>query len=469
MRANHQASRRARVRQAIAVATLVVSAPLAAVQDGQPDPTFFGNGKFHFTTSFFAGDYFPVASGVTNDGLYMWWAGTESVGGQYYFDYAVQSLTGGGYFACAYQAPGGSLTQAGGAAMDFFGRLTIAGTTNIGGARYLAMMRVSFPESGCGLDFNLDETGGNGDGWALYSFDPVMEVRDLAIDRFGRLYVAAKVSSSSPPSNWLGRVARFLSNGHLDTSFTGGGSLLIDYNTGEDYPNAIAFGSSHGFDILWIGGFMTQTTPPRHDRDFYLQMRSIDGVLEANRIFSFDGDGDANDTLEALIWDPSRGSLYAVGETMTAQGLGIAMARLSATGNLDPSFSGDGRVVVHLTDTASAADIGVGAAVQTDGKVVVAARHLEDPFGTSDFGASRLTSGGSLDPTFDGDGRIVVPFDLGGNHDDRPIDLDLTGGRAWIGGYVPISDASSKPAMLRLWTSLIFEDGFESSIAAWQQ
>jgi uncharacterized delta-60 repeat protein len=84
----------------------------------------------------------------------------------------------------------------------------------------------------------------------------------------------------------------------------------------------------------------------------------------------------------------------------------FAVARYLANGDPDPSFSGDGK---RLVDLAGAQDSAYGVAVQDDGKVVVAGRSA-DPTPASRFAVARLKAGGDLDPTFSGDGKVLTAF-----------------------------------------------------------
>jgi uncharacterized delta-60 repeat protein len=76
-------------------------------------------------------------------------------------------------------------------------------------------------------------------------------------------------------------------------------------------------------------------------------------------------------------------------------------------GDLDPGFSGDGKAVTNLTTGYDAAG-GIG--VQADGKVVAAGSAAG---GGGRFAIVRYTSGGVLDPSFHGDGRVFTNLTTG--------------------------------------------------------
>ncbi len=90
----------------------------------------------------------------------------------------------------------------------------------------------------------------------------------------------------------------------------------------------------------------------------------------------------------------------------TSNALPFSVEGVPAAGVLDPSFGGDGKVDTNLT---SGADWASGAAVQADGKIVVA--------GGVDWGrqfvVARYNGDGTLDRSFSGDGRAVVDFTSG--------------------------------------------------------
>jgi uncharacterized delta-60 repeat protein len=76
----------------------------------------------------------------------------------------------------------------------------------------------------------------------------------------------------------------------------------------------------------------------------------------------------------------------------------MAVARYNANGTLDATFDGDGRKTIDIGwDDSEARDI----AIQGDGKIVVAGTYLDSkPLCNPDFAVARLNTDGSLDHTF---------------------------------------------------------------------
>ncbi|MEL7061100.1 MAG: hypothetical protein AAGN46_13850 [Acidobacteriota bacterium] len=114
--------------------------------------------------------------------------------------------------------------------------------------------------------------------------------------------------------------------------------------------------------------------------------------------------------------------------------------RLNTDGSRDTTFGTQGiaRVAFDLADTFF--DSVERVLVQSDDKIVLAGT-IRAAVNSSDFGVARLLANGALDLTFDGDGRQVVSFDLGGDLDDDLWDATLAAddkivlvGKATFGG-----------------------------------
>lgn len=78
----------------------------------------------------------------------------------------------------------------------------------------------------------------------------------------------------------------------------------------------------------------------------------------------------------------------------------------AAPGDLDPTFSGDGKQLTSIRVSA----YGNGVAIQSDGKIVAAGGSYAGAGGTHDFALARYMPDGSLDTSFDGDGKLTTDF-----------------------------------------------------------
>jgi uncharacterized delta-60 repeat protein len=115
---------------------------------------------------------------------------------------------------------------------------------------------------------------------------------------------------------------------------------------------------------------------------------------------------------------PGSDGAYAVavqadGKIVTAgtSGLGdFALARYNPDGSLDPSFGAGGMVTTDIG--AGGFDAAYSVALQADGKIVAAGTTAPRGY-CCQFGLARYNPDGSLDASFDGDGKVTTNF--GGN------------------------------------------------------
>ena len=242
----------------------------------------------------------------------------------------------------------------------------------------------------------------DGDGRVLTDLGGNDVVRAIAIQADGKI-VAAGVGSSGRNDDFA--LARYNPDGSLDPSFDGDGRVAMDFHDSSDQALGVAIQADG--KIVAAGGSRSFGNP----NDFALARYNTDGSLDP----SFDGDGrlltdfGASDLGYDVVLQAD-GKILATGFTESA-GLSpddFALARYNRDGSLDASFGGDGKVV---TDFFGSADFAYDAAIQTDGKIVAAgeggAGGVANPF---DFALARYNPDGSLDATFDGDGRVLTDF-----------------------------------------------------------
>ena len=109
------------------------------------------------------------------------------------------------------------------------------------------------------------------------------------------------------------------------------------------------------------------------------------------------------------------GKIVVVGwrkDPVTVQDL--AVARYNPNGSLDTTFSGDGKLLTNLGGIDSAE----GVAIQSNGKIVVGGMRCLDmayPDEKCDIALVRYLANGALDTTFSGDGKVLTDFSGGSN------------------------------------------------------
>jgi uncharacterized delta-60 repeat protein len=109
----------------------------------------------------------------------------------------------------------------------------------------------------------------------------------------------------------------------------------------------------------------------------------------------------------------SNGKLVVVGYTQNAAtDFDFALARYNSDGSLDPSFDGDGRQTTDF-DTHGldqGQDFATAVAIQTDGKIVVVGGSNNPGMTGTRFGICRYNTNGSLDSSFGSGGKVTVDF-----------------------------------------------------------
>jgi uncharacterized delta-60 repeat protein len=226
--------------------------------------------------------------------------------------------------------------------------------------------------------------------------------RSIVVQSDGKIVVAgtAKRPIGARPNFAL---ARYLADGSLDASFSGDGKTLIEFGTSEAFAVAVQPDGKivvAGYDLSFTTG--TQS-------NFAVARTNGDGSLDT----SFDSDGKVSTDFlmgNDIAYDvalQADGKIVVAGTKDIAESgaQDFALARYNASGSLDASFGSGGKVT---TDFFSNLDDVKAVAVQPDGKIVAGGSAVT-AMGTS-FALARYQSNGSLDESFDGDGKVVTDF-----------------------------------------------------------
>src|SRR5262249_2841121 len=107
----------------------------------------------------------------------------------------------------------------------------------------------------------------------------------------------------------------------------------------------------------------------------------------------------------------------------------FGLARYRGDGSLDTSFDGDGKVTTGVIGFDS--NYGYSMAVQSDGKILVAGALYNNGTLDFDFALVRYNPDGSLDTSFDGDGKATTDF---GSDFGRGVALQ-SDGKILVAGY----------------------------------
>lgn len=364
----------------------------AISQAGSLVAGFGTSGKL--TTSFGTGSS-ANAIAVQSDGKIIL-GGSANVGGNYNF--ALARYTTAGALDASFSGDGKQTTafgaisnQINAIALQGDGKIVAVGNTTISGSD------VDFAIARYNTDGTLDVSF-DGDGKASTSLTSGIDYAyAVAIQTDGKIVVAG----TSQTYDFA--VARYNADGSLDNSFSGDGKLTTDFGASNEEGRAL-FLQADGKII--VGGFSGTF--------FALARYNSDGSLDTN----FDTDGkvtaaigaSGNSRIMGLALQ-NDGKIVAVGTNMNwvynwmtdmnEAVYDVALARFNSSGSLDNTFDTDGKLI---TDLGYTDDMATAIAIQNDGKIVVA--------GSSNyrFALQRYSASGALDNTFDGDGKVVTSF-----------------------------------------------------------
>jgi uncharacterized delta-60 repeat protein len=249
--------------------------------------------------------------------------------------------------------------------------------------------------------FNTDgnaDVSFDGDGTLLLQSGYLIQSNAIVVQSDGKIVIAGAAAYGTV-------IFMVNSNGSIDSSFGTNGvvtttsawvesiSLLIQPD------NKIVTTQNYRFDVP--------------DRNFSTNRYNTSGTLDT----SFDSDGivttgefAGNSKLSAFAVQPD-GKIVAAGyssvSTYPSYTFDFAVVRYNANGTLDTSFDGDGKVTTMVGKYRFSRAYSV--ATQSDGKIVVAGTANNGDGTGNGFAVVRYNQDGSLDSSFDGDGKIIVP------------------------------------------------------------
>lgn len=204
-------------------------------------------------------------------------------------------------------------------------------------------------------------------------------------------------------------VARYNTDGSLDTSFNGDGKLTTNLTASFDAAYSLVIQPDGKIVVVGATGSGGSFALVRYDTDGSLDTGfSGDGKVAT----SFTGGYDFADDVTI---QPADDRIVAVGAANYFGGdPKFAAARYNTDGSLDTAFSGDGKVTTNFT---AGDDFAFGVAVQaTDGRIV-AAGGAGGSGGR--FALVRYETDGDLDATFGGgDGKVMTNFTAGYEYAD---------------------------------------------------
>jgi uncharacterized delta-60 repeat protein len=388
-----------------------------ALMAGDLDITFDVDGKV--TTA--VGDFDDTATSVAiqSDGKILVAGYSSRVRNE--LDFVLTRYNSNGSLDTTFDGDGKVTTDFGGysyaysIAIQSDGKIVVAGSAYNGSNIDFALVRYN-------ADGSLDTTFGIGGKVTT----PIGTSSDLGysvtIQPDGNIVVAGQ---SWNGSNYDFALTRYNSNGNLDITFDGDGKVTTAVGSSDDEARGVAIQSD---GKIVVAGY----TYNGSNYDFALTRYNSDGSLDT----TFDGDGKVT-TAVGNFDDAARGvAIQSDGKIVVAGYSGnvrwdFALTRYNSNGSLDTTFDGDGKVT---TAVGSFDDVASSVAIQSDGKIVVAGSSSDDS--NVDFALTRYNSNGSLDTTFDGDGKVTTDFGAQDSAYSVAIQSDgkiVVAGHSWDG------------------------------------
>ena len=309
------------------------------------------------------------------------------------------------------------------------GKIVVAGYSYSGGQSDFALVRYNTNGS---LDTTFDI-----DGKIVTDIGAAIadNARSVAVQSDGKIVVAG-FSNIGATSDFV--LVRYNVNGSLDTSFDSDGKVTTDIGTNSGDTALTVVLQSDGKIVAAgysdVGG----------SGDFALVRYNVDGSLDT----SFDSDGKvttdigigSSDSAGYSVVLQSDGKIVFAGSSVVGGSSDIVVVRYNANGTLDTSFDSDGKVTTDIGTNSG--DTALTVVLQSDGKIVAAG--YSDVGGSGDFALVRYNVDGSLDATFDNDGKVVS--DIGTLSDDAANSVVLqSDGKIVVAGY---SDAGGSYDMI---------------------
>ena len=218
----------------------------------------------------------------------------------------------------------------------------------------------------------------------------------IVVQSDGKIVVAGSVQLGG--SGWDFGIVRLNSNGTIDTSYNGG-KVKVGLNaTGDDFL----------FDMVIQPDnkvVLTGTTRPMPNKDIALVRMKTDGTTDetfnnpGGRVTIAFGGGTEDEGLGLAL--QADGSIVIAGSTAGD----FCVLRFTSAGQLDVPFGIGG---FQVTPMGTQIDRATSVAIQTDGKIVAGGTAISGL--PEEFAFARYTTGGQLDTTFSSDGKAT--FDI---------------------------------------------------------
>ncbi|MGH3024325.1 MAG: delta-60 repeat domain-containing protein [Gaiellaceae bacterium] len=233
----------------------------------------------------------------------------------------------------------------------------------------------------------------------------------MAVQPNGRIVVVGGTQGRGSDGRFA--VLRYNPGGRLDRTFSGDGVARVNF--ADDWDSAEDVAIQADGKIVVVGstvGVDTSFAVVRFDPDGTLDTTFGDNGKVTTDFLPPGNPGDVEEAYARSVAIQDDGKIVVAGSTeypFEGDSQDFALARYNPDGTLDSSFDGDGKVTTNVSDNVDN-DYAADVAIQADGKIVAAGGARPGFSGSPMFGVARYNADGTLDSTFDGDGKVITAF-----------------------------------------------------------
>ena len=332
----------------------------------------------------------------------------------------------------------------------------------VGGYNVMAGGNLNFALVRYSANGRLDASFGDGGKVITDFFGFIDQIQTLAIQPDGKIIAGgfARQGQSFNTADYA--LARYNSDGSLDTSFGTGGKLTTDF-VDEDLMNedlAYKIIVQPDGKIIAVGSSQNQTVPTAIISFAALARFNSDGSPDTD----FGADGKVINTFgvtyaraHTALLQPDGKIVIGGYANIPGNGSDFAIARYNTNGTPDTDF-GTGGIYTH--DITFSGDIGFGLARQADGKLILVGRANIANTDTN-FAVARYLSNGTLDQSFDTDGKLTTDFSAGVNDWARDVVIQ-SDGKIVVVGYALSPTAQRDFTLARYETNGALDTSFDT-------
>jgi uncharacterized delta-60 repeat protein len=298
-----------------------------------------------------------------------------------------------------------------------------------------------------------------GVGGMVVQSTPLLAIADVGVEPDGKTVAVGDVNGSNGTLDF--GVTRFNTDGSIDTTFGQNGTATTDFNGGNDVP--IGENIQPDGKILVLGTTTNVANP--NESSFALARYNTDGSLDTTfgtdglLVISFAATGSTSTDIAQSMTLSNSGLIGVCGGSNADGPNEFAEAVLNPNGTLDTSFGGTGKVLTSfLGGNDTAYDIGFD---PRNGDIDSVGRATNPSTGEVYFAAVRYLPNGSLDLKFGKTGKVITSIN-GSDDEAYGVAINAKGNIVATGATSITSGgtATSEPATVEYTASGTMDKSF---------